>query len=87
MWLGHGVPVSFRRGPRPAAPVGPAAGGAEQHCAEQLRPGSTQWPAVPHRGLRSRRCRAERAIGDRTCAVTYGVVFSRASSNPWRLHF
>jgi hypothetical protein len=38
MWLGHVVPGSFRRGPRPAAPVGPAAGGAVQHCAEHLLP-------------------------------------------------
>ena len=47
MWLGHVVPGSFRRGPRPAAPVGPAAGGAVQRCAEQLLPGSAPWPAVP----------------------------------------
>ena len=60
MWLGHVVPGSFRRGPRPAAPVGPAAGGAVQRCAEQLLPDSAPWPAVPHRGLRSRRLRAER---------------------------
>ena len=78
MWLGHAVPGSFRRGQRPAAPVGPAAGGAVQRCAEQLLPGSAPWPAAPHRGLSSRRCQAERTIGlvgDGPCVVTDGVVF------------
>ena len=79
MWLGLVVPGSFRRGPRPAAPVGSAACGAVRRCAEQLLPGSAPWPAVPHRGLRSRRCRAQRTIGDRPCVVTDGVVFSRSS--------
>ena len=60
MWLGHVVPGSFRRGPRPAAQVGPAAGGAVQRCAEQLLSDSSPWPAVPHLGLRSRRRQAER---------------------------
>ena len=80
----HGVPGpgSFRRGPRPAAPVGPAtAGGAEQRCAEQLLPGSAPWPAVPHRGLRSRRCRAQRTIGDRTCVIADRVVCYAAYDN------
>ena len=51
----------------------------EQRCAEQLLPGPAPWPAVPHRGLRIRRCRAGRTIGDITCVVADGVVFSRAS--------
>ncbi len=46
MWLGHDVPDSSRRGPRPASPVGSAAGGAEWRCAEQLLPGSAPWPAT-----------------------------------------
>ena len=78
MWLGHVVPASFRRCPRPTAPVGPAAGDAVR-CAKQLLPGSAPWLAAPQRGRRSLRCRAERTIGDRPCVVADGVAFSRAS--------
>ncbi len=62
-----------RPGPRPTVPVGPAAGSTEQRCTEQLLPGSVQWPAVPHRGLRSRRRRVECT---KSCIAVDGLVLS-----------
>ncbi len=40
---------------------------------------SSQRPTVPQRGLRSRRCQAERTIRGRSCIAADGIVFSRAS--------
>ncbi len=61
MWLGQVVPGSFRRSSRPAAQVGPAAGGAPPllrlmaSSPPVTPPSKSAWPTMPSREYNRRR--------------------------------